>query len=314
MRDTDFEVFHAGERAAQQHAGAREKLAELGPRVIRNHMPDQHRQFFTLLPWLLIGSTDQSGQPWASVVTGSPGFVTSPDAHHLAIRTQPLPADPLRQNLHTGAAVGILGLQSHTRRRNRMNGVVEHFAEGELSVRVQQSFGNCPKYIQAREATFIEGQTPPVVSEHLDYLDAAAIESISGADTFLIATAHPAVVVPDDELQCAEGVDISHRGGTPGFIRVADNVLTVPDYTGNFFFNTLGNLLLEPRAGLLFIDFSNNDLLQISVKAVVIWESPVLSEFPGAQRLLRMEVTGMIRHRRALPLIWSDAVMSPYLF
>lgn len=307
------EVFHAGERAAQQLAGAREKLAELGSRVIRDYMPDQHREFFALLPWLLIGSADAQGQPWASVVTGRPGFAAAPDSQHLRIAAQSLAGDPLHENLRQGAPVGILGLQSHTRRRNRMNGIVENLADG-IAVRVQQSFGNCPKYIQAREAKFIGMRSALPEAEHLSQLDAAAVSLIGNADTFFIATAHPAVAGDGEHaLARAEGVDISHRGGKPGFVRVAGNALLVPDYTGNFFFNTIGNLLLEPRAGLLFIDFADGSLLQLSVKVEVIWSGGQLAEFRGAQRLLRMEVTDLIRHHSALPLQWSAMEISPYL-
>ena len=42
-------------------------------------------------------------------------------------------------------------------------------------------------------------------------------------------------------------MDISHRGGRPGFVRVDGDVLTIPDFRGNRYFNTLSNLLLEQR-------------------------------------------------------------------
>jgi len=304
------DVFHAGECAAQQRSGVRERLAEMGPRVIRDYMPEQHREFFTLLPWLPVGSVDRYGQPWASVLTGKPGFATSPDAQHLNIRAHPLANDPLSENLRAGTSVGVLGLQPHTRRRNRMNGVIEHRGEDCVSVRVQQSFGNCPKYIQAREATFTDISIFPSNAERITQLDAAAKKLIAEADTFFIATTHPAAA---DNSGAAEGVDISHRGGRPGFIHVTDDSLTVPDYSGNFFFNTIGNLLLEPRAGLLFIDFESNDVLQLAVQVELIWDAAALTAFAGAQRLLRMHVTGAIRHHRALPLVWGKVELSPFL-
>jgi len=309
------DVFHAGESFAQQRVGVRARMAELGPRVIRDVMPQQHRDFFALLPWLLIGSADAKGQPWASVVTGDPGFIASPDEQHLLIQARPLRSDPLRENLHVGAPVGILGLQSHSRRRNRANGIVTQLGNGSLTVFVQQSFGNCPKYIQAREAKFLPKDGVVPAAEHPGYLDVAAIDLISKADTFFIATAHPAIIDGDARpLQAMEGIDISHRGGKPGFIRIDEGSLLAPDYSGNFFFNTIGNLLLEPRAGLLFVDFSNNDLLQVAVTVEVIWDGPQLAEFVGAQRLLRMNVTQIIRHPRVLSLQWSAVEMSPYLF
>jgi len=90
-------------------------------------------------------------------------------------------------------------------------------------------------------------------------------------------------------------------------------VLLAPDYAGNFFFNTLGNLTLEPRAGLLFIDFKNGDLIYLAVIVKIIWEGPALQEFAGAQRLLHMTVTQQIKLSSALPLRWGSAQLSPYL-
>ncbi len=59
------------------------------------------------------------------------------------------------------------------------------------------------------------------------------------------------------------GVDISHRGGLPGFVKVAGDVLTIPDFRGNWFFNTLGNLVLTSARLLLFVDFETGDLLHL---------------------------------------------------
>ena len=56
---------------------------------------------------------------------------------------------------------------------------------------------------------------------------------------------------------------MSHRGGKPGFVGVQGDTLAIPDFRGNRFYNTLGNLLGDPRAGLLFVDFASGDILQI---------------------------------------------------
>ena len=50
----------------------------------------------------------------------------------------------------TGARLGLLGIDLATRRRNRLNAVVDSVADGKLHLSVLQSYGNCPKYIQAR--------------------------------------------------------------------------------------------------------------------------------------------------------------------
>jgi len=302
-------VFHAGERALQARAGVADQLDALGPRVLRSFMPDQHREFFGLLPWVLVGSLDRQGQPWASALAGAPGFMEAATAHALTIRALPHPLDPLAANLREGAPVGLLGLQPHTRRRNRLNGVVA-MHDGGWQVRVGQSFGNCPKYIQAREPLAWPDPPPPSLVHDGTALDAASRELIARADTFFIATAHPDALLSGDP---AHGVDVSHRGGPPGFVQLQGDTLTVPDFVGNAFFNTLGNLVANPLAGLLFMDFERGDLLWVAATAELHWDGPLLAAFPGAQRVLRFQVRQVRRVAAALPLRWTAAEVSGHL-
>ncbi len=305
-------AFHEGERALQARAGVAQRMAQLGPRVIRDFMPEQHREFFGQLPFVITGTLDALGQPWASVLVGPPGFLHSPHPRQLEVGARPSPGDPLENTLSDGAAIGLLGLEPHTRRRNRMNGIVHAVKDSGFSVDVSQSFGNCPKYIQAREPVYLEqgAGAAPVVHASLQ-LDAAARRLITSADTFFIATAYAGDSAGAGH---AGGVDVSHRGGRPGFVRLdGDGGLTVPDYLGNYFFNTLGNIAVNPRAGLLFIDFDRGDLLYLAVAASIIWDGPELRGFEGAQRLLRMQVSLMRRVEGGLPLRWGPAELSPYL-
>jgi len=297
--------------ALQERAGSRAKLAEAGPRVIRDHMPDQHREFFTQLPFLIAGSVDAAGQPWASVLAGPPGFVSSPDPKRLSVRARPMLFDPLVDTLADGAAIGLLGIEPHTRRRNRMNGRVANVNAGGFEVEVGQSFGNCPKYIQARRPVFTgAGESWPVV-ERSSGLEGAARDLVARADTLFIATAHPLARRSDSP---AFGVDVSHRGGKPGFVRVdGKDALTVPDFAGNMFFNTLGNLALHPRCGLLFMDFMHGDLLYVAATAGIVTDGAELRSFQGAQRLLKLRVVSVIRAVAALPLRWGEAELSPVL-
>jgi predicted pyridoxine 5'-phosphate oxidase superfamily flavin-nucleotide-binding protein len=307
------EAFHEGERAMQTLAGVRERMAEVGSRVIRNYMPDQHRTFFTQLPFIVAGTVDAAGQPWASVLAAPPGFIESPDPQRLAIHARPLAHDVLADTLREGAPIGLLGIEPHTRRRNRMNGVVHDSGVDGFTVEVRQSFGNCPQYIQARRPTFVGEPLASPEPQLLSALDDAAIALIRAADTFYIATAHPEAAAGQGEER-AHGVDVSHRGGRPGFVRVdGPTSFTAPDFLGNFFFNTLGNLTVEPRCGLLFIDFANGDVLQVAARAKVIWDGAELASFAGAERLLRFEVTGLRRLPAALPLRWGEAALSPVL-
>lgn len=304
-------TFHAGELAIQERAGGLVQAATLGRRGIRDYMPEQHRQFFAQLPFVLVGSVDRSGQPWASVLAGRPGFMHSPDPHTLRIDVRPLPEDQLDANLHAGARLGMLGIELPTRRRNRLNGEVTALDPAGFSVSVIQSFGNCPRYIQGREAVFVDAPGRPQLDEHerLSEADRALIEA---ADTLFIASNAAAPANAPDTPSA--GADVSHRGGRPGFVRVEDvNTLVFPDFNGNSLYQTLGNLHLDPRAGLLFIDFTSGDLLQLCCTTTLVWDGPELRAFAGAERLLRLRVERVRRLANALPLRWSAPEYSPHI-
>ncbi|HWT72728.1 MAG TPA: pyridoxamine 5'-phosphate oxidase family protein [Oxalicibacterium sp.] len=292
--------FHAGELRAQHLAGIGMPNA-----AIRERMPEQHRSFFPLLRYAVIAALDREGRPLASIVTGPPGFISAPsdntlhfarDAHWLA-GTQSL--------LRAGQPIGMLGIDLATRRRNRANGVVMRCDDGVVQVQVSQSFGNCPKYIQLREVVDASAKKParPQAAQALAGLDARAASLISAADTFFVASG--ASSVPES------GLDVSHKGGRPGFIRVDGDTLTIPDFTGNRYFNTLGNLLLEPRAALLFIDFLNGDVLQLQGTTEILWHAEEASRPDGAERLWRFRVERGMRIEGALPLRWEWKEWSP---
>ncbi len=303
------QAFHEGERHVQQLVGVRDKLALLGDRLIRDQLPEQHRQFFAQLPFLLIGVVDAAGQPWASALANPPGFIQSPDARTLQIHAHAAQGDPLHHCLAPGSPVGLLGIEPHTRRRNRVNGLVERVFDAGFAVRVQQSFGNCPKYIHPRKATYLASNAArPKRAEQLQELDAQARRIILGADTFFIATAYPATDDADDAGETRHGVDVSHRGGPPGFVRFeGDDTLSIADFVGNSFFNTIGNIALNPRAGLLFVDFESGDLLQLAVDAEILWNESTTTASPETTtRRLRFRVRQVRRISASLPLLWEQ--------
>lgn len=302
--------FHAGELAMQERAGVRAQMAPLGARMIRDHMPDQHRELFGKLPTLLVGSLDAERRPWASMLAGRPGFVHSPDPRRLRIDARPDAADPLAAQLAPGTRLGLLGLEPATRRRNRMNGRVEALDAAGFSVAVEQSFGNCPQYIQAREPAWVDTPAPPAVRFDATLPDAAAA-LVRHADTLFIASAGRGD-------GAADGVDVSHRGGRPGFVRIqrgpdGGHRLSFPDFRGNNLFNTLGNLLAWPWAGLLFFDPATGDRLQLTGRASVDWDGPELAGFAGALRLVHVDVAAGAWAPAALPLRWSAPGFAPQL-
>ena len=303
-------VFHEGEQQMQTSVAAEVRLAALGSQLIRDHMPAQHRRFFAQLPFVVVGGVDRTGQPWASLLCNPPGFITAPTPHRLSIAALPTALDPLGQTLVAGAAIAVLGIEQHTRRRNRMNGRVIAVSSSGIEVAVDQSFGNCPKYIQARQAEYWP-RTEVIACTDTSVLNARMAQMISRADTFFIASAHPHA---HQQGAAAQGVDVSHRGGKPGFVRIEEGRLFVPDFSGNHFFNTLGNLVLNPYAGLLFIDFETGDLLYLATEVTIIERGMMVDNFVGAERLMMFKINQIKYVTAVAPLRWQGAVeYSPFL-
>ncbi|MBS6039394.1 pyridoxamine 5'-phosphate oxidase family protein [Pseudomonas sp.] len=294
--------WHAGEKTLQEKVGVAERMEAFGQKVIRDYMPDQHRTFYHQLPFMVAASVDAQGRPWATLLEGPEGFVSSPDPRQLTIDARLAADDPATPGLVAGQAIGLLGIELHTRRRNRLNGQIRKAVAGQLQVTVEQSFGNCPQYIQLRDYTRVA--EPAQGRIDATALDATTVSMIQSADTFFVAS-----YVEHDNGQ--RSVDVSHRGGRPGFVRVQGNTLTIPDYAGNLHFNTLGNLLVNPRAGLLFIDFSNGNVLQVCGRAEVLLESPAIQAFEGAERLWTLEVDQVVWRPAAVSLRWAFKEYAP---
>lgn len=297
--------WHAGEKQLQTRVGVAERMEEFGRRVIHDYLPEQHRDFYRQLPFVLMGTVGLDSTPWATLIEGTPGFAHSPDPRTLNLDSLLQENDPAASALQQGAAVGLLGIELHSRRRNRLNGHIQHLDAQGLSVAVDQAFGNCPQYIQRREFQLLPSSILNVAEfEDMDHLDEQAVHMIKTADTFFVAS----YITQTDGTQ---SVDVSHRGGKPGFIRINGNRLSIPDFAGNLHFNTLGNLLVNPRAGLLFIDFENGDLLQLSGRTELALEGDEISAFQGAERIWHVDIERVVRRKSASRLRWQLQDYSP---
>ncbi len=282
-----FLPFHRGEIAAQSRAGF-----DTGIAPIRDFMPDQHRAFFALLPMLPLATLDDAGAPIATLLTGPPGFIASPDRTSLLVDALPPADDPVAALLRPGAKLGMLGIDLTTRRRNRANGVLRGVQAGMLDIAVQESFGNCPQYIQLRQPVALQAR-PGRLREGLDE------GLLARADTLFVASSGGA----------AGGLDMSHRGGRPGFLRYENGRLLVPDFPGNRFFNTLGNFLEDPRAAVLVPDFDTGTVLHLAGRVEVLWDAAGLVE--RAERAWVLHVERAWRREAALPLGWELVEYSP---
>lgn len=290
--------WHAGETLIQQSIGVAARMQELGPRVIRTYLLEQHRNFYPQLPFVVLGSVDSHGDAWATLRAAASGFLSSPDPLTLHAALPRDENDPADAGLNHGDAVGLLGIELHTRRRNRLNGVIQRRGASAFDIDVRQSFGNCPQYITPRDVEVVPSVSmPPIVVTHLD---ASARAMIATADTFFVASYV--------DLENGRQIDVSHRGGPRGFVRVSnEGVLIIPDYAGNRFFNTLGNFVANPKAGLVFVDFATGALLQMTGDAEVVLDSPEIAATPGAERLWRFHPRRVVLRPGTLPLRWVAA-------
>ncbi|GAB2881197.1 hypothetical protein GCM10027093_15560 [Paraburkholderia jirisanensis] len=290
--------WHEGELTLQRSVGVVERMVSPGLRQMsRAYMPDQHREFYAQLPFVVLGSVDPNGDVWATLRAGPPGFMQSSIPERLRLTLAREPDDPADAGMEEGDGIGMLGIELHTRRRNRLNGNVRRTAGDGFEIEVTQAYGNCPQYIQLRNASFVS--EPPGSVTHMTTLSPQARTMIEAADSFYVAS----YVVRNGVRQ----VDASHRGGKPGFIAVSDDgTLTIPDFSGNLFFNTLGNFLLNPRAGLVFVNFRSGDLLQMTGSAEVVLDAPEIAAFMGAERMWRFRPRTLVFRPAALPLRWHD--------
>lgn len=298
--------FHQGERELQQRLGVRDKMENFGRRVIRDHMPQQHREFYQQLPFILAGHIDDQGWPWASFLYGEEGFIQSADEQSLRMNTRIIAGDPLQYSLNQGRHLGLLGIELPSRRRNRLSTRIANIDDSGIDLKVIQAFGNCPQYIQSRSLQAHQrAQIPEILP--VNYFDSEMLELIGNSDTFFVASHY----AQEGEF-ASNGADVSHRGGQPGFVRVDnERQLSIPDYLGNFHFNTLGNFQLNPKAGLLFIDFDNGHVLSVSGRVEILWESDELEHFAGAERLWQFHLEKGVFLKNALPFRWQFKDYSP---
>jgi uncharacterized protein len=255
---SDDSPYHAGARSMQARAGVVAQ-ADRNARAVRDDVPDVAAAFLAVQPFVVVGSVDGGGRVWCSLLTGSPGFLRAVGDRVVAIAARPRAGDPL-EAVADGERVGLLAIEPMSRRRMRVNGVARTAPDGRLLVDVEEVISNCPKWITRRDVRALDRQAPPTrVTGTALTPDQADV--VRAADTFFLATTAPGA-----------GVDASHRGGAPGFVAVVgDDRLVWPDLPGNAMFLSLGNLELDPHAGVLVVDWSTGSTLQLTGHAHVDW-------------------------------------------
>ncbi|MEH6443303.1 MAG: pyridoxamine 5'-phosphate oxidase family protein [Oceanospirillaceae bacterium] len=300
-------LFHKGELTVQERANEAD-IAQRNGIVVSQHIIKGALPFIAQQYMTVISSTDEKNQIWTSVLFGKPGFISAPDDQHILINPQQIinqSADPLWLNITRNTQVGLLIIELSTRRRLRVNGNISLLSNGQYEVVVAQAYPNCPKYIQRRQPQLSDNvltyETPK--PQFGDSLTATQVELIANSDSFFVGSG-----VDNNHS------DASYRGGETGFVSVINKYeLQIPDYKGNSMFNTLGNFQSNPNAGLVFIDFVHNKLLQLTGTAKILWDQPDdNNNTGGTKRYWRFIIKGWQETQLPSGLNWTFFDYSPH--
>jgi hypothetical protein len=276
--------FHEGELTVQRLV-REESMAERNGSMIADRIMGGALPFLAQQSMAVFGSRDGQGRLWASMLFGSRGFMRSADRRSVDFDLSLVAVqqhDPFWQNIGENPTVGMLAIELASRRRIRINGDIGRPAENLLQLGVREAFPNCSKYITRRMVkTVSTGEPMKSEMNSGSVLGPEQEDLLLRGDVLFIATAHP-----------TRGADASHRGGNPGFIEVLDGkTVRIPDYAGNGMFNTLGNLVVDPVAGLVVPDFEHGRALQLTGRAEVLLngDDPAGST-AGTNRFVEMTV------------------------
>ncbi|KAL1586455.1 hypothetical protein WHR41_05239 [Cladosporium halotolerans] len=287
-----------------------------------------------IAPLIAIGTLDKQGRPWTTLWGGEKG-ISQPIAQGvIGIRTPVVGKhDPVVEELvgskadgavvreeGVGRMVSGLTIDLETRKRVKMfarmvagalslredeaTDARQHFAEVQLVLKVEQSMGNCPKYLNKKRIELAESD-PKLVSD-LPQLPQRAIDLLAKADMFFLSSANH-----------VSDMDTNHRGGPPGFVRVVSNepsgaILCYPEYSGNRLYQTLGNLKVNPLLGICVPDYETGDMLYLTGTTDILVGPAAASLLPRSNLAVKITTTAARFVATALPFRGIPGELSPY--
>jgi ferredoxin-NADP reductase/predicted pyridoxine 5'-phosphate oxidase superfamily flavin-nucleotide-binding protein len=271
-------------------------------------------------PLLALGTTDALSRPWTTLWGGLPGFSEPLGGGHIGTRTLvDGENDPVAQELVGNARNGDMmqhedGGKPVARKRVKIAGRViagtvrDVDVESEkatmqdqiqLVTKVEQSLGNCPKYLNQYE---IE---PAVVNSQLVWKSPVLSDEskalISSADMFFMST------------RTEDDMDVNHRGGHPGFVRImSSDEIVYPEYSGNRLYQSLGNLQVDPSIGVTFPNFETGDVLYLTGTATIHIGAEAATLLPGSNLAVLIKIKEGRYVTGGLPFRGVRKTASPY--
>ncbi len=301
------EVYHDGEKQIQQKIGE-VAIANRNGTVITDTIIRGAINFIEKQPMAIVSSANASGELWVSLLIGNFGFTKVPHPNAIVFDESMItsnPDDVFFINILANPQIGSLFIELDSRRRFRINGSCQ-LNEHSIEVKIKEAFPNCPKYIQRRVVS---------LPEHFEKVNSSATQGgelmeaekswIKNADTFFVGSSS------------SEGrLDANHRGGNPGFVEILDGgALKIPDYQGNSLYNTFGNIVQNPKVGLLFIDFEKGETLQLTGMAELLFEQKSEADIiktNGTGRYWLFNTHRWIHTKNHHKVKWSFLEYSPF--
>ncbi|KAK2002310.1 oxidoreductase FAD-binding domain-containing protein [Colletotrichum falcatum] len=294
-------------------------------------LPPSYGARIAASPLVALGTLDTQGRPWTTLWGGKRGAVARPIAEDvLGVRGRvDVTDDPVLSALWGvseegtglkeeivqpgleaggGKPVAGLGLDLITRDRVKFAGrMVAGAVDGgevQMAIQVEESLGNCPKYLNTKDVTARDSIGKGRVERGLP-LGEGALEVIRRADMMFLTSAHDA------------SMDTNHRGGSRGFVRVVSNdedgvEIIYPEFSGNRLYQTLGNLKLNPLAGIAIPDFETSDILYLTGSASILIGQDAAAYLPRTKLAVKITVSAAVFVESGLPFSGTPLEASPY--
>jgi ferredoxin-NADP reductase/predicted pyridoxine 5'-phosphate oxidase superfamily flavin-nucleotide-binding protein len=307
---------HAGELYVQRMRKVPSRVSASLADAIHDQMPSPLVEFYRGLRCLPLGTLDARGRPWATLLCNPE--TTAPTSERLRLRARVNVDDPFIEAVlsptNTARLFAGVAIDFAQRTRVKLGGVVDAATLDPadtltLELRANEHMGNCPKYITVRQLRPL--RRTPRTTALANTLSPAAVELLQRASTLFVATRH----VDRDPRETDMG--FNHRGGPPGFLRSFEDErgahLVLPDYSGNRFYQSLGNVESDPVMGLAVPDFETGALLQVTGRARNLFDDEAARLMPGATLVTVLSVDEAYLTDGALDLELVGAEqLSPY--
>ncbi|CAF3820028.1 unnamed protein product [Adineta steineri] len=316
---------HEGEIFVQNKRHTPSNMPMVVSNMISDDMPDQHSEFFTHLSYFAISTIDIDGRPWATIIVGSPTtLIRAISEMELNISAVLPKDDPFLSSIINTVnspyrSFAGIGVDFSNRRRNKVAGFIatSNIVNDTLnmSLLTNENVGNCPKYITIRKLEYCK-RNPQIAADYRNTdrisFNQECLDIINQASTIFLATRHTSTISDN-----TSDLGINHRGGYSGFVRTYEEngytYIVIPDYSGNRFYQSLGNIETDRVAGVVFPCFTSGDMLHVTGIAENIYDDEAECIMPRITLLTRIKLTGYVWIKEGLNLkLIGPEQYSPY--